>query len=81
MDQGHGAKPAGKLVHAGLTLGKVVRVGPARRPGTLGGGKGGLGLNGWEVRGYAGRISSDGRERISRRRNCGRRKATVSATK
>lgn len=36
MDQGHGAKPAGKLVHAGLTLGKMVRVSPARRPGALG---------------------------------------------
>lgn len=35
VDQGHRAKPAGKLVHAGLTLGKMVRVGPARCPGAL----------------------------------------------
>lgn len=30
VDQRHAAKPAGELVHAGLTLGEVVRVGPAR---------------------------------------------------
>ncbi len=28
MDQGHGAKPAGKFVHARLPLGKVVRICP-----------------------------------------------------
>lgn len=32
VDQRHGAKPAGELVHAGLPLGKVVRIGPARSP-------------------------------------------------
>lgn len=32
VDERHGAKPAGELVHAGLPLGEVVRVGPARRP-------------------------------------------------
>lgn len=37
MDQRHGAKPAGELVHAGLPLGEVVRVGPARSPRRLGG--------------------------------------------
>lgn len=31
VDQWHGAKPAGELVHAGLPLGKVVRIRPARR--------------------------------------------------
>lgn len=36
VDQRHGAKPAGELVHAGLPLGKVVRVGPARSPRRLG---------------------------------------------
>lgn len=30
VDQWHAAKPAGELVHAGLALGKVVRVRPAR---------------------------------------------------
>lgn len=35
VDQRHGAKPAGELVHAGLPLGKVVGVGPARGPGRL----------------------------------------------
>lgn len=35
VHQGHAAKPAGELVHAGLPLGKVVRVGPTRRPGRL----------------------------------------------
>lgn len=30
VDQWHTAKPAGELVHAGLALGKVVRVRPAR---------------------------------------------------
>lgn len=38
VDQRHGAKPAGELVHAGLPLGKVVGIGPAgssrRLPGT-----------------------------------------------
>lgn len=32
MDQWHGAKPAGELVHAGLPLGEVVWVSPARSP-------------------------------------------------
>lgn len=36
VDQRHGAKPAGELVHAGLPLGEVVRVGPARSPRRLG---------------------------------------------
>lgn len=36
VDQWHGAKPAGELVHAGLPLGKVVRIGPARSPRRLG---------------------------------------------
>lgn len=35
VDQRHGAKPAGELVHAGLSLGKVVGVGPARSPRRL----------------------------------------------
>lgn len=35
VDQRHGAKPAGELVHAGLPLGKVVGVGPARGPRRL----------------------------------------------
>lgn len=35
VDQRHGAKPAGELVHAGLPLGKVVRIGPARSPRRL----------------------------------------------
>lgn len=36
VDQRHGAKPAGELVHAGLPLGEVVGVGPARSPRRLG---------------------------------------------
>lgn len=35
VDQRHGAKPAGELVHAGLSLGKVVWIGPARSPWRL----------------------------------------------
>lgn len=35
VDQRHGAKPAGELVHAGLPLGEVVRIGPARSPRRL----------------------------------------------
>lgn len=35
VDQRHGAKPAGELVHAGLPLCKVVRIGPARSPRRL----------------------------------------------
>lgn len=35
VDQWHGAKPAGELVHAGLPLGEVVRIGPARSPRRL----------------------------------------------
>lgn len=35
MDQWHGAKPAGELVHAGLPLGEVVWVSPARSPWRL----------------------------------------------
>lgn len=39
VDQRHGTKPAGKLVHAGLPLGKVVWICPARRPRRLLGGR------------------------------------------
>ncbi|MEQ2180794.1 hypothetical protein GOODEAATRI_005001 [Goodea atripinnis] len=35
VDKRHGTKPAGKLVHAGLPLGEMVRVGPAGRPRRL----------------------------------------------
>lgn len=35
VDQWHGAKPAGELVHAGLSLGEVVWIGPARSPWRL----------------------------------------------
>ncbi|MED6267566.1 hypothetical protein CHARACLAT_013597 [Characodon lateralis] len=35
VDKRHGAKPAGELVHAGLPLGEMVRVGPAGRPRRL----------------------------------------------
>lgn len=35
VDQRHGAKPAGELVHASLPLGKVVWIGPARSPRRL----------------------------------------------
>lgn len=38
MDERHAAKPAGELVHAGLPLGKVVRIGPPGRPRRLEGG-------------------------------------------
>lgn len=36
VDQRHVAKPAGKRIHAALSLGKVVRVSPAGSPRSLG---------------------------------------------
>lgn len=39
MDQRHVAKPAGKRIHAALSLGKVVRVSPAGSPRSLGKGR------------------------------------------
>ena len=39
MDQRHVAKPAGKRIHAALSLGKVVRVSPAGSPRGLGKGR------------------------------------------
>lgn len=36
VDQGHEAQPATEDVHAGLSLGEVVRVGPPRNLGALG---------------------------------------------
>lgn len=38
VQQGHEAQPAAESVHAGLALSEVVRVGPLRRLGALGGG-------------------------------------------